>query len=356
MAECQHPFSYDEQVKYNLKTSLSTKRFHAYLLKAGFDENHAIQLYLYNARLSKSFLFPIHILEITLRNRIHQILAEDFTQNWHQNPDFLNILTTQSRSSIDTAIARTRHKSKPEIDDIIASLTFDFWSNLFRPEYDRLLWQSRMKRLLPQRPFSRRDFQQLLASINYLRNRIAHHEPIHYLNLSLEHSNIMEALTACCQTTANWTKSHSTVHQVLRTKPNKGGFAGPLLQDRCDNNFKVHIGNTSCKVVTELTQRFIICVDNENHINAVVEMDHIGRHLLSLVDKDHMLLCDLNDETLDSVVKRQSLNNNFIELDGFDNLQCLADSFKSKGIKYAIIRDGKQHTFLGVIAKAHRRY
>ena len=67
MAQSQVPFTYlnDGQEIIN---HLSDKRFGTYLQRAGFNKDYAFELYLYNARLAKAFLFPLQILEVTVRN------------------------------------------------------------------------------------------------------------------------------------------------------------------------------------------------------------------------------------------------------------------------------------------------
>lgn len=71
MAESQVPYPYTED-NHSIISSLSEARFAPYLKNAGFNQHYAFSLYLYNARLSKAFLYPLHILEVTLRNRIDQ--------------------------------------------------------------------------------------------------------------------------------------------------------------------------------------------------------------------------------------------------------------------------------------------
>lgn len=66
MAESQVTYIYDSNIN-TIKENISDNRFSAYLKKAGFNEIYAFNLYLYNARISKAFLFPLHMLEVSLR-------------------------------------------------------------------------------------------------------------------------------------------------------------------------------------------------------------------------------------------------------------------------------------------------
>ena len=221
MAESQHPFSYEAPIARLLEAQLSSKRYSTYLKKAGHSDTYAFELYLYNARLAKAFLFPLHIVEIVLRNGIDETLCALFGNRWHLEPAFLSLLTPQSLAALNKAKLRAAKKGKPaQKDDVVSRLTLDFWSNVFRAEYDRSLWQTNIKRLFPRNPaITRASLQQLVSSINRFRNRIAHHEPIFSQNVSSSYKQLIEIVGYRCATAEGWLKSHSTVHQVMRSKP-----------------------------------------------------------------------------------------------------------------------------------------
>ncbi len=158
---------------------------------------------------------------------------------------------------------------------MVATLTFDFWSNLFRPEYDRHFWQINMGLLLPnaQNP-TRKEFQKTVRELNGLRNRIAHHEPIHKINNSAQHTNIIETIGLLCKETADWVKCHSAVNQAMRTKPSKNGEVAPFFRDRCDKSFEQLLDSTR---LSELPySKFILCRNRLGELLAVVEGRHIG--------------------------------------------------------------------------------
>jgi hypothetical protein len=119
-----------------------------------------------------------------------------------------------------TFAAQERTKS----DGLIAALTFDFWSNLFRREYSAVWMRpGLLTATFPNLAASdgRHEIQQLVAKINYLRNRIAHHEPIHGLNLREQYDAILALIGHLCPKTRDWVRSHSTCMTVLRTPPSE---------------------------------------------------------------------------------------------------------------------------------------
>ncbi|WP_323009909.1 hypothetical protein [Paracoccus sp. (in: a-proteobacteria)] len=126
MAESQVPYAYDPQSVDALKASLSPQRFETYLAKAGGDEHYAFALYLYNARLAKSLLFPLSVTEVTLRNAVNSVLVASHGESWHQDATLRNqVLTAQSLDALDRAFIRAKSNARGKV---IAELTFDFWS------------------------------------------------------------------------------------------------------------------------------------------------------------------------------------------------------------------------------------
>ncbi len=74
MADSQVPFAYNQADLDGLTAALSSQRLGKYLNRAGFDQAWAMDIYLWNARLSKSLQFPIHVAEVTLRNAVSEHL------------------------------------------------------------------------------------------------------------------------------------------------------------------------------------------------------------------------------------------------------------------------------------------
>lgn len=279
MAECQVPYNYPDGDKEIIKLSLSPTRFSPYLIKAGHKQTYAFNLYLFNARLSKAFLFPLHLLEVSLRNRISLIFENIYGLNWTQEQTFRDKLTTESLAVLDTAIARAKSK---KTDDVVAKMTFDFWSNLFRTEYDRCFWQTNMKLLLPNYETTRKQFQKIIKDLNQFRNRVSHHEPIHHLDLSAKHTLILDVLKWISEETYLWGKHHSTVNTILRTSPSSNGEPKPHFKERCDKNYAITGEKTKLNLLPD--KRFILCKDDNNELTSIVEKQHLASFLLSKLD------------------------------------------------------------------------
>ncbi|MBP2171414.1 hypothetical protein J2125_004606 [Erwinia toletana] len=107
MAESQAPYNYD-CTGAGLIASLSVQRFKPYLVSAGHNQDYAFGLYLYNARMAKAFLFPLQILEVTLRNRINDIFCRAFCEKWCFDHGLRKILSKASLATLDRAINRAK--------------------------------------------------------------------------------------------------------------------------------------------------------------------------------------------------------------------------------------------------------
>lgn len=234
MAESQGGYAPDAITIAALERSLSPARLAPYLTQAAGDKQLALKFYLWNARLSKAFLYPLHVAEITIRNAMHVALSSIYggaawiLYNQPRSRQFA--LTSESQNAWNNAqrrliARRSRQNNSNPItpNDMVAALTFDFWSNLFRFDYDTEWSQLGLLRsVFPNLPnnFGRPDVQRQVATVNDLRNRIAHHEPIYNdRNISGYNDKILELIGWRCEFTKKWVHNHSTVVAVLRAPP-----------------------------------------------------------------------------------------------------------------------------------------
>ena len=178
-----------------LENTLSLDRFATYLGWAGNDRDRAITLYALNARLSESLYTPLHMLEVSLRNRIHQVLTEAVSDTWFEQPEYqLNpwqgAMVAQARGSL---IADRKDVTPGAM---VAALTFGFWTAMLGKEYETL-WQKTLKaigRREDGKGLTRKDFTRPLGAIRTLRNRVAHHEPVLYWDLPRHHGAILHLI------------------------------------------------------------------------------------------------------------------------------------------------------------------
>lgn len=351
MAESQQGYPYKDVIQSTQKSraehieeDLSTERLLPYFNDGKQDWHIAFNLYLYNARLSKAFLYPLHILEVALRNKLHELFSSVFNDSWPNDPTFQGMLNQHSMNSLTKATQKVNNRST---EDIVAAISFDFWSNfIFRSDYEAF-WRINYSKLKIKGP-KFKHFKARINKANDLRNRIAHHEPILRLNCSNIHTEILEAIQWCSFETYRWTKEHTTVPVILRTKPASTGNPQPLLGAKADNNYATVQSNLTLDLLPKET--FVICEDK----GIIITMSDIGKYLLSNKDKNDLIL-ELQEHTLEMVISSNKINKNYIECSEHESYIHTKKIFNRKRNGFIVVKDSTMKT-LGVIQQPHRQY
>ncbi len=164
------------------------------------DPSAAIALYEQNSRLSAQIWGTIADVEVVLRNIIasavsehHTALRPDPMLRWYDEPSWFRTgkeLTTKTVKSL--AIAKRRindpgpesGSTRPSEGRLVAELTLGFWRYLLIARYEHSLWNPAIRSRFPSLGHlsgseSRRQVHDRVEKLNYLRNRVAHHEPIY---------------------------------------------------------------------------------------------------------------------------------------------------------------------------------
>lgn len=163
----------NEQLKYYL----SAPRFNVYLAKTNNDFDKAFQLYKVNIELSEAFYPILSILEISLRNAVHETLKSFFQDEFW----FSNNLPVEFTPIVSDATKKLIAQRKTiTADRIIAELNFGFLNRLFNRHYTGLLWKPLrlIFKNMPKHLRQRDTIADALYRIRTLRNRIYHYEPI----------------------------------------------------------------------------------------------------------------------------------------------------------------------------------
>ncbi|MFJ1312028.1 hypothetical protein [Agrobacterium sp. P15N1-A] len=356
MAESQVPFQYDQSSLKELRDSLSEPRFETYLKAAGNHPDHGAALYLYNSRLAKAFLFPLNIVEVTLRNRTNLILVKDFGDNWPTNPTFRNILDPEyGIRALDLAISRARGKGTGKV---VAALTFDFWSNLFRPEYGDI-WRFTLNIAFPHLPpgTTRQNIQDAVKVVNDFRNRIAHHEPILSENATTVQSTILKLVGYCNPTVRDWMRHHTTVGEVLRTRPTRSGANGTTLTSKLDKTFLVVNKDTTLDDLfhqIDHAHPAIICVDATGSVQVAFTIFDVISYVSEISKLEEGLLL-LSAYSVENIIKSHVKPGTWRLL---NEAHSLADSIKvlQEPLVRLIVGVNSLGAPTGAIVRSHRRY
>ncbi|MGN6482801.1 MAG: hypothetical protein ACTHMX_00220, partial [Thermomicrobiales bacterium] len=107
---------------------------------------------------------------------------------------------------------------------VIAELSFGFWSHLTTASHEKTVWVPYLHQAFPVGT-NRSTVDKMIGSINTVRNRIAHHEPIFdrhrtpHLEPALVHASLMEVLHMIAPDVAIHLAPTSTVINVLTRRP-----------------------------------------------------------------------------------------------------------------------------------------
>lgn len=349
MAESQQVYEYDHIVlgkpkEHWIELGLSSDRLSPYLTSVGNNYSRAYNLYLFNARLSKAFLFPLHALEITLRNRIKAVLTEVYSaDDWHQEPNFQALLSKVGLESLNKAENLAQSSG---ISDVVSNTTFDFWTYFLHRQYDDF-WRVHITKLVGSKT-SRGGLYELIRKVNNFRNRIAHHEPILDKDYMARYKDILQALEYLNSEVHEWVKAHSTVELVQQTVPATSGNPKPLLKDKADVNFTVI--QSSDKLTNLPPNDHLYCEDKE----LVFERQEIAKYLLRQADADNTLLLNMNTETVDNVIRANKIRKNTATFSETESFQHSKVMFRGKHTKYLLVLDSHSNV-KGIIAKPHRQ-
>jgi len=195
---------------------LSTDRFGTYLAASDGDPARAVRLYSWNIEVSGALWGPFHILEITLRNAVHDRLVDRAGQQdwWHSDRIPLRGDHPQ-RLREALAVARRSHGAGATTGHVVAELSFGFWIGLLANRYHQSLWTPTLCQAFPGFDGRRKHLHADLERLRKLRNRAAHHEPIFARDLAADHELVLEIIGYLEPQARTWTATHSRVPRLI---------------------------------------------------------------------------------------------------------------------------------------------
>lgn len=187
----QHRVVLDAILIRTLESIVSTGRLQRYKNASSSDLETAT-LYLWNIELSQTLLPSIAVLEVTLRNAVHETLRREFGDYWFQQ-----VLHPERYKTVSAVIAhlQKKHATNLQVGHVIAELTFGMWPHLFSKYYRHLWWDLPRSKRIGQvlsghpkvLPSTREELNRRLLYFNALRNRAMHHEAIFQGIAALNH-------------------------------------------------------------------------------------------------------------------------------------------------------------------------
>jgi hypothetical protein len=203
---------------------LSHARLQPYLEASGGDVARSLALYRWNISVSAAFFEVLTVVEVVVRNAIHEQLSawneeSGYHESWFANlHGYLLEKTVRVVAETEARIARERLVRSEST--VLAALPFGFWRYLLSNRYRTTLWPFAMRAAFPG--LGDRDGSTLCTAVRHLhvlRNRIAHHEPIIRRDLAADYAAAKFVLEAVSPEVAVWALRHARLPELLAQRP-----------------------------------------------------------------------------------------------------------------------------------------
>ena len=205
---------------------LTSERLSPYITAGDDDLVRAFQLYEWNMRASSGVLTLCGMVEVIVRNALDEQLRA-WARRRHPGKPWFDCAPLDRRGHADVAKARkraTRGGRDPELHGkVIAELSLGFWRYVAASRYLTTLWIPAAfaafpnLELDPQR--ARPEVERRLQHLTFVRNRAAHHEPIHRRNLLQDHDDAVELIRWICTDSASWVEARSPIPALMGERP-----------------------------------------------------------------------------------------------------------------------------------------
>lgn len=183
----------------------------------------ALNLYVWNAKVSGAMLAPLHMCEVVIRNAVSEALTAEYGLRWPWSYAFEQSLPTSGKFNMREHLKSKRYL--PTTGKIIPELNFVFWEKMFTLRFDAQIWVTHLNNVFPYLnpewtlPKARGQIYDALFKVRALRNRIAHHEPIITRALADDFSRIENLIKYRCPITAGWMVLNQQALPLINTKP-----------------------------------------------------------------------------------------------------------------------------------------
>lgn len=210
--------------RQGLTALLTPERLASYTQRCP-DEASALRLYEWNMRAAAAVLELTGAVEVVARNAMDRELRAWASGRGAATWFDAVPLDEQGRLDLVKARARaTRNGRRTEVHGrVIAELTFGFWRYLAESRYLTALWTPALHRAFPDGPTDvltrQRAVRTRLQQLHFVRNRAAHHEPIHQRDLRRDHDYAIELLGWISPVAADWARSVTSLRAVLDARP-----------------------------------------------------------------------------------------------------------------------------------------
>lgn len=228
----------------DLLSLLTRERLAPYVAQQGGSLGKGLDLYVWNLQLAGAFHEVIAMVEVCLRNALNQQLVARFGPRWFATQGLFDDRMTRALREACRRISGSGMQDLDQCDPakMVSEVTLGTWVQLLekggyysngdrreRRDYDSLLWRTALHRAFPNSSGRRADVLRLAQRFHYLRNRVAHHEPLFKgvplrgqsgrVSINDAHDGAVELVGLVSTEARDWVSVRSRVPAVLAERP-----------------------------------------------------------------------------------------------------------------------------------------
>ncbi len=194
-------------------------RMSPFLQAAEENEEEALKLYVWNVRMAGACLEQLSHVEVLLRQTIDTQMRRAINEDQVGIPWFLlSPYSEVSAKAVEHVRARLRRLNKETRDQIVAELSFGYWSGWLGSKHEEL-WRQTLRHGFPNGSGRRKEVAALAEQIRRFRNRIAHHDSLLTTNITFEMKNIFRLAEIINPEVADWMRKTDRTQELDQSKP-----------------------------------------------------------------------------------------------------------------------------------------
>lgn len=209
-----------------LRDLITAERLESYFLETGNSTEDAFELYEWNMRASAAVMELTSMVEVIVRNALDRELCT-WAAEKHGEVAWFSYVPLDSQGHKDLRKARDRAtqwgKREERHGRVVAELSFGFWRYLVEQRYFASLWVPATHRAFGYADTNIRTRQRIVKQhmerLHFVRNRAAHHEPIHRRDLMRDFDVARELCAWVLPTAATWLEHRASLPEIVRLKP-----------------------------------------------------------------------------------------------------------------------------------------
>lgn len=208
-----------------IRDLLTADRLRSYLANCDQELSRALELYEWNLTASAAIMQTTAMVEVVVRNALDAQLVS-WASGRGRGVWFDTVpLDARGRADVDKARDRATNYGRTILTHgkVVAELSFGFWRYLTAQRYHASLWVPALHAAFPggddDLRTRRREVERHLADLMLVRNRAAHHEPIHRRNLARDLGVAVELTSWVHPEAGHWISEKSAIPSAMESKP-----------------------------------------------------------------------------------------------------------------------------------------